>query len=570
MTLSALQDERALREALKLLDAERFEQLVHSVVRAQWDEAEKLAAPDGGADTLVPLDGGSRVFQAKHFSDHIRWPQCSKSLTSALKRWSPSRVTFVFARDLSESQKKHFADKLVAAAPDGVVVDWWGVSELLIRLLESDQGLRVARRFLNFGEDTARAIRAQGELTRGARAIDRALAAAEFADTLDPDYRYRVETDAASEFLTTPSQTMRLQRLAGGTRAVVDAVPRSPTTQAPTGAIEFKDDPAGRAAAARFRVALEKNAGVTINLRDAETVRFTGLPAIFADMLEAADLEHGHVTLTAPQWPGRMMIANAEGIRTLDLDFQGAEDPDTQRAELAGLTVELILIEDEGDAGALRINWRYSIDRLATTRDLEVLTFVRALLSGGTAQLQDRGGKIKPLVVSLPDRGPDEYIDELDRYLRALRRIETHLGVTLDGDVEDLQQDWQNVARADAVLERGGRPLSVGTFTATVSADADDFIRGLEGGKVALQQRIPREFAIRGHLVSLGTYEIPLPTGKVVSRVPTPGAPETWDITFEPDSDKRTVQAKLLPRQPEGDTTSGTDGRRPWNGSNLT
>jgi hypothetical protein len=75
--------------------------------------------PDGGADTLRPATANrpSEVWQAKRYSsDGINWKECERSLDSSIERFKPSKVAFVFPRDLSQQLEQSFEDRLVKRA----------------------------------------------------------------------------------------------------------------------------------------------------------------------------------------------------------------------------------------------------------------------------------------------------------------------------------------------------------------------------------------------------------------------------------------------------------------------
>jgi hypothetical protein len=71
--------------------------------------------PDGGADTLRHRP--AEVWQAKRYSsDGINWKECERSLDSSIERFKPSKVAFVFPRDLSQQLEQSFEDRLVKRA----------------------------------------------------------------------------------------------------------------------------------------------------------------------------------------------------------------------------------------------------------------------------------------------------------------------------------------------------------------------------------------------------------------------------------------------------------------------
>jgi Restriction endonuclease len=88
--------EPLLRERIKTMPPERFEQLVYELAHREDQRVERLEHPDGGADTILPRGQGEaeRVWQAKRYPKAINWGKCEKSLADAIKRWRPARVTF--------------------------------------------------------------------------------------------------------------------------------------------------------------------------------------------------------------------------------------------------------------------------------------------------------------------------------------------------------------------------------------------------------------------------------------------------------------------------------------------
>jgi hypothetical protein len=128
--------EPLLRERIKTMPPERFEQLVYELAHREDQRVERLEHPDGGADTILPRWQGEaeRVWQAKRHPKAINWGKCEKSLADAIKRWRPARVTFAFPRDFSEKPRAMF-DKRLVSHPGAVVakvtVDHWNLSHIM-------------------------------------------------------------------------------------------------------------------------------------------------------------------------------------------------------------------------------------------------------------------------------------------------------------------------------------------------------------------------------------------------------------------------------------------------------
>jgi hypothetical protein len=187
--------ENRLRDRIKSMPADRFEQLVYAVAHREDDRVERVERPDGGADTILPRGEGlaERVWQAKHYPKQINWSHCEKSLVDAMARWKPSRVTFVFPRDLSEKPRATFDKRLVETPKaSGAAVDHWNLSHLVEQLAQHrDLAYRYWPELESQTDKIDRVIKAGGKLESGRDIVDRAKALAEFADR-DPDFRSAV------------------------------------------------------------------------------------------------------------------------------------------------------------------------------------------------------------------------------------------------------------------------------------------------------------------------------------------------------------------------------------------
>jgi hypothetical protein len=66
-----------LERRIQTLDPKAFEQFVFDLVLAEHPRANAMAAPDGGADVLVPAGGGraARVWQAKRHVRRIKFAE---------------------------------------------------------------------------------------------------------------------------------------------------------------------------------------------------------------------------------------------------------------------------------------------------------------------------------------------------------------------------------------------------------------------------------------------------------------------------------------------------------------
>jgi hypothetical protein len=107
----------------------QFEQLVYAVVLKDHPRAQKLKAPDFGADVLDdPTSKRPRVWQVKHYPKKINWSHCQESLDRAFHKWRPAEITFVFPPDLTGNDHQDFNDKLVGR--QNVPIERWTASHL--------------------------------------------------------------------------------------------------------------------------------------------------------------------------------------------------------------------------------------------------------------------------------------------------------------------------------------------------------------------------------------------------------------------------------------------------------
>jgi hypothetical protein len=144
-----------------------------------------------------PPRSAQRRWQAKRYPDEINWNECEKSLDSAIRRWSPSVVTFAFPRDLSQQLEESFETRLAkrqSARDAGVQVRLWNLSELVRRMEDSPD---LKPRFFGPQQESLmlrldRLVQAGGKLESGRDLVERVKALGEFAEQQDADFTYDV------------------------------------------------------------------------------------------------------------------------------------------------------------------------------------------------------------------------------------------------------------------------------------------------------------------------------------------------------------------------------------------
>lgn len=227
MTDGGTQNDELLKQQIKALDPGAFEQLVFELAHRQDPEVKRLTDPDGGADTLKPSnsEGPARVWQAKRYTGSINWQECEQSLKQSAKRYKPSLITFVFARDFSERTEAAFQERLVSvAAEEGIKVAVWTISDL-VRLLRLHEDLRV-RFFGQALEDPiaalTRSIKAGGGLESGSDLVERARTLAEYTDRVDPNFTYAIASGGAETPAPAWDQLPYLSMVVGDERVRIE------------------------------------------------------------------------------------------------------------------------------------------------------------------------------------------------------------------------------------------------------------------------------------------------------------------------------------------------------------
>ncbi len=263
--------EDILRVRIAALSPDRFEQFVYELAHREDPKVERLKAPDGGADTVLPRGDGTaeRVWQAKRYPKQINWSECEKSLSDAISNWKPDRVTFVFPRDLSKRPRKSFDTRLVGrpeAAAKKVTVDHWNLSRI-VQLLGRHRD--IADRFWPDLEGQTdkldRVIKAGGRLESSQDLVERAEAIADFGER---DVNFRSQFNVGGPDSETPNfdnlPYMMIEIRGERSRVQIATWVRDGAEVArPT--LSFNDDDAGEAAraAAVRKLAVGEAATVT-------------------------------------------------------------------------------------------------------------------------------------------------------------------------------------------------------------------------------------------------------------------------------------------------------------------
>jgi hypothetical protein len=540
--------EALLRERIRVMDPDRFEQLVYELAHREDERVERVQNPDGGADTILPRGDGlaERVWQAKRFPSQIQWEQCEKSLADSITRWKPKRVTFVFPRDLSERPRDTFDKRLVAqSAADMVTVDHWNLSRLVGVL---GRHRELAHRFWpeleGETDKIGRLIEAGGKLDTAQDLIVRAQALGEFADR-DKDFKTAVTSldldTGAPNFDTLPYMTLEIR---GERRRVHVASWVRDGASVEQATVSFLEDEGGQAARmdAVRTLATGKTARVTGGFRAAIVA-----PEIVKELTRDAQLGPGGFDLLPGEPLTICLEIDVEGKTTAyEIPLRPVPPPPGAAAGWAGFVsgalIELSFTLLEKPAIRASLSLSGELDGPASAR-AETMTLLHGfaahdairissdvLFPGGNGVISGNFEKFGR------DMDPDAAEVERDFYAN-VAFIENHLGIDLPIPAKFSPMDLDAAATMVEVLRTGHGSSTFGGLEATVPDPT--MVPGLPAHFVkqgpAIHEVIYPLFARE---ISLGPGEYPLPPLKIAKFVAlgtTPNAPAR--VRLEADGD---------------------------------
>ncbi len=405
--ISTKQFEHDLRD----LEPDAFEQLVHSIVRRTHPNAQKVKAPDFGADIVDdPASRRPLVWQVKHYPgpSDINWTECAKSLNRAVAKWRPREVIFVFPRDLTGKGQHDFNDTLVAK--HAIPVTRWTASDVN-DMLERHPAIR--RSYFPHRTDELhqilRAARLTETPTTGPAFLEHGLDLAALTEELDPhfDYELRARPDHLPQATWDQPPFMTVRARGAGKESIIAAFakPEAPTPEASWG---FTGDEAGEEARRRVYDALAR--GEPFELSGGITVRATPAPAgikVIYDHIEAEGSEGKLVLTVTPSVetvPLRVRLVDASPRSTvLDFPMRAAPPKPGDDAGWVGRTAGILLYVGfrEPTAGSVKLQFSPTIEQgtsagtyaMGTATMLELLSHplrVEGPLVAGEAELDLR------------------------------------------------------------------------------------------------------------------------------------------------------------------------------------
>lgn len=543
-----------------------FDEMTFRLVRIDHPDAVKMAVPDGGVDTLLPLSGRTgyeRGWQAKHYPNKIDWRLCEESLDRAVETWKPERITFCFPQNLTKGKEKAFAAKL-AARQEGVIVDFWNASEIVARLTGSDEGARVAYHF--FGDpppspaSLERTIRAGGAIDSSDKVGERNLAIGAELKGRDPFFSYPSGQHelGSLEPAINPDVAMRVQRIEDGVVAYIDAVPRDDDamrTHGPAGRFIFNDPEAVTDFARRLDEIARTGGELTLDEGTVE-MTFDQLPPLFQDHLHKPISNRITIRAAAPEvppWPARVHARSDRGYADLDIDLSSAEPPNgwdvCLRGERGGLTMSVLFRWSEQQAkGQITLRWSYTMTADPAREQLAALRLLDAIHGQGTIEIEDRSGDRPALTHLLAAAALDDHLAALRALFDDIVVIEEWTGEAIDVSSDGLTGDQvHGLAQvAQTIRDRGHKAKFEGlTLRLTPEQVAEHTARPTHD--IELRQTL--EARVLDKVVTLGETYVKLPPLDIV-RVDALGDDPTSpaDVRMAPDGGEAEIFIELQER----------------------
>lgn len=514
-----------------------FDELTYRLILLEHPRAVKMAAPDGGLDTLLPLpgrDGYERGWQAKRYTGNISWSKCKESLDRAVDGYAIKQLTFCFARNLTVNHEKLFVKHLVGRHA-GVTVDYLNASALTARLTQTDEGQRVARHF--FGDSNAlarieRAQRAGGALASEPDAAERSFAVGEFMAASDPYFSYAI---AQGEIglpvpAAPPQAVMSVERTRGEIVVRTDAIPRDAEAMkryGPRGQLIFSADEAGRRALKALQRALRRGGEVEIDT--GVSARWDQLPPMFAEIV--GETVHGKVKIVVgapmPPWPARITADTDRGAAAIDLDLSAQAPEEDSEFLLSGSGGGLTFTirgrwDPVAERGEVNMTWTHTRDDSPAREQAPVLAFLKALHGSGTLRIEDRSGARAPVEQKLSSSPEPPGLSDLLWLFEAVALVEVRAHTTVRVPESVSGQDAQALALVAQCIRDGGQEVTFRSME-FVSAPDGPLLSEEEITDVSVDQQL--DARVLGQVVPLGKTITELPPLRVVHREPAAGGP---------------------------------------------
>lgn len=475
-----------------------FEELCHELIRLECPEVAKTAAPDGGADSLLPLaqGGWEHAWQAKRFTGTIYWAQCKESLDRAVETYDVKRVTFCFAKNLTKAQQKKFDSDLKGRHED-VLVDFWDKAALTHRLNNSPEGQRVARHY--FGDHShdneliLRAVRAGGPLEKSKDAVERTRPIGEFLSGHDPYFTYPqvIHEEGLPEPPAAEGTVMSVTSTDGGISIRHDAIPRHPDAMerfGPRITMSFTDDEAGMRAAKAFAEGTSR--GRPVILDEGVEVIAERLPPLWEEEVGRTIKARVEIRPNIPPWVAQVTATSDEGSETLVIPLEVTDDPPEDwdlsfRGNYGGMVFSVLMRKQ--DRGEITMNWSYTFGTAPAREQVAALRLITFMHGQGEILIRDLKSGRPDLRHPTDERPLPDEIPALLSFLEDLVTIEDWLGQQIAiPDREIKAQEARYVAMTAAFIRR--RSIPVQWKNAKMKVGPEGLSQMQAGGEMVVEQ----------------------------------------------------------------------------------
>lgn len=559
--MGASERDALLRERMRVMPPERFEQLVFELVRREYPDAVRLQHPDGGADTLRQADGerAAEVWQAKRYGSSINWGECQESLASSIKRWHPSKVVFCFARDLSQQLERSFKEKLAEhddALAKEVQVLFWSQSELVRRL---DENPDIKERYFadqaQLMEIVDRAVKAGGRIESGADLVERAKTLSEHAERSDVNFTYAVTSSSAEapapEWPKLPYLQMRLS--GDGTQVEVVAWAR-PGADVEVPGFGFKDDESGERA--RAEAVRRWAAGETAVISEGTAIQFQ-VPVAMREFVPTVEqmLRAGAITIPAAQpFEVELEIETNDDRLSYTFDVRPVPPRPGEFGAVVGfigdtfVEVAFALIGDGHARATFNLSASFGTDARAS---LETARLIRAWckherVTFRSTELYEEGigGRSTDLPIDICDE-----MEWRTQFYADLVFLEEQLGVELPLPAEMTGEDVNTVGTMANILRTGEGTATFQNASGHVTSPHD--IPGLpDQFRKLASMRKTVSYPLFGKEVELGEADYELPELKVVDIIPYGQSPTSPARVVLGADDDDQIRFRLVKRPP--------------------
>jgi hypothetical protein len=534
------------------LSDDDFEELCVLVVLLEHPEAIRLRAPDNGADSALPEGSDrryTRCWQAKRFAGPPQWHKCRDSLDAAIGAYHPQRYTFCFAKDLTGNQEQRFKHHVVGRHL-GVTVDWWGASKLTAALIATDQGERIARRYIDspdvIAQAIAQAIQAGGPLETGADAFERMRAAAEWLAGRDPYYSYLTSQHepTIAEPALHPGAIISVERIGSDVVERIQAIPRNPNAiqgRLPGGVIHFDNTDEGRAALEQVNRAFEREGEVTIDR--GIRVEFTNLPEAIVEFTGNDEPEQVSIRIAPGRrpklmpWQATLAATSTRGNARFDVDLLPVSPSAGWEAEYSGARFGLrvaVRFRRSAEGAHANLEWTYTEEPSRSAAEKrEVIMLLLTLHGAGRLDVIDRSRQRPTLPIDLQELPVPPAMEGWNLFLRDLAVIERAVGRRIDVP-DEIPSDAARVVRELAYILRGkASRMTVGRMEIVQTREAHAAFQHATG---PLRITTDLEAELFGERLHFGTLVGDIHDWTVVERLADPESDRVV-VTVEPTSD---------------------------------